>query len=192
MNGQKNPTNKELTTKISRLVEQRGWNQEEFARAAGLNRQTVFRILHSDSDKPVRNVTLTRCVRALGLTLDDLRARPLTDLMNRPAVRRISDAGPETRRRYEQATQPELLAWIERNPARTSQLTDTEMDELLSLQGTGGPLTSFGVERFAELVERKRELTKKVNAIAGTEYVDLLEQVIDLVYEKVQPYPDRK
>jgi hypothetical protein len=65
------------------------------------------------------------------------------------------------------------------------------MDELLSLQGTGGPLTRIGVEHFVGLIERKRQLLHKVHAIAGTEYLELLEQFIDLLYEKVQPYPDR-
>src|SRR5207237_4556072 len=35
----------ELASKIARLVEERGWNQEDFARATQLNRQTVRHIL---------------------------------------------------------------------------------------------------------------------------------------------------
>ena len=70
-------------------------------------------------------------------------------------------------------------------------LTDEEVDELMSLQGTGGPLTSFGVERFVELIERKRRLIQQVQAIAGTEYLDLLEKMVGLLYDKVQPYGDR-
>ena len=35
----------ELANKIARLVEERGWNQEDFARIANLNRQTVRQIL---------------------------------------------------------------------------------------------------------------------------------------------------
>ncbi len=37
--------NSELAAKIARLVEERGWNQEEFARIARLNRHTVRQIL---------------------------------------------------------------------------------------------------------------------------------------------------
>ena len=92
---------------------------------------------------------------------------------------------------YDQACQPELLGWIERNPERARRMTAEEMDELLSLQGTGGPLTRIGVEHFVEVIERKRRLNEKVNAIAGTEWIELLEQVVDLLYERIQPYPDR-
>jgi hypothetical protein len=62
---------------------------------------------------------------------------------------------------------------------------------LLSLQGTGGPLTTIGVEHFVGQIERKRKLIHKVQAVAGTEYIDLLEQLVNLMYEKVQPYGDR-
>jgi hypothetical protein len=94
-------------------------------------------------------------------------------------------------RLYEQATQPELLAWLERNPDRARRLTSTDLDELLSLQGTGGPMTGFGVEHFVELIERKRKLKDQMDAIAGTEYLDLLEQLVRLMYEKIQPYRER-
>src|SRR5262249_48794285 len=83
------------------------------------------------------------------------------------------------------ASQPELLAWVERNPERARQLTPAEIDELLSLQGTGGPLTAFGVERFVELLERKRRLISQVHAIAGTEDMEMLEKLVGLIYGKV-------
>jgi hypothetical protein len=95
------------------------------------------------------------------------------------------------RRLYEQATQPELLAWLERNPDRARRLTPAELDELLSLQGTGGPMTGFGVEHFVELIERRRKLKEQVDAIAGTEYLETLEKMVQLMYEKIQPYRER-
>ena len=33
---------------------------------------------------------------------------------------------------------------------------------------------------------------EKMAAIAGTEYIDLLEQFVDVLHEKIQPYRDRK
>jgi hypothetical protein len=92
---------------------------------------------------------------------------------------------------YEQATQPELRAWMDRNLERARQLSEEEIDELLSLQGTGGPLTAFGVEGFVQRIERRRKLVQQIQAIAGTEYLELLEQLVGLLYEKVQPYRDR-
>jgi hypothetical protein len=95
-------------------------------------------------------------------------------------------------RRYDEATQPELLAWLEQNPERARALQPDELDELFSLQGTGGPLTQFGVLHFVDLIERKRALRSKVDAIAGTEYLALLEQLVALLYEKIQLYPERE
>ena len=44
------------------------------------------------------------------------------------------------------------------------------MDELLSLQGVGGPLTAFGVDHFVGQLERRRQLLHKVRTIAGTDW----------------------
>src|SRR5262249_25291631 len=163
-----------------------------FARITGLNRHTVRMILQgSDAERRLRNFTVHKCANALGLTVNELRTLPLERLLLRMAKRPGTDSEELRTRLYEEATQPELRAWLERSPERARQLTDEEMDELLSLQGTGGPLTSFGVEHFVEQIERKRKLLERVHAIAGTEYLDFLEQFVSLVYEKIQPYGDR-
>src|SRR3954447_10747886 len=134
-----------LCAKIARLVEERGWNLEEFARNADLNRLTVRSIIQGGQRK-LHNATVSACARALGLTVNDLRNMPLERLLPRmhvPVATRES-----LRVLYEKAAQPELLAWIERNPERAARLTPEEVDELLSLQGTGGPLTAFGVAHW--------------------------------------------
>ncbi len=190
MNGQISAENAELMAKIARLVQERGWNQEDFARKADLNRQTAHRILHGDAGRKLRSVTIGRCARALGLSVDDLRQQPLERLLSRAVNHRLDDLDPAVRRAYERATQPELQAWLERNPDRARRLNDEELDELYSLQGTGGPLTRTGVEHFAALIERRRRLLQQVRAISGTEYLDVLEKVVALMYEKIQPYKD--
>ena len=181
----------ELATKIARLVEERGWNQEEFARIARLNRHTARQILLDGSTRTLRNSTIGACARALGLSVSELRTTPLDRLL--PKMRETSSANGDdsVRRLYDRATQPELLGWMERNPDRASQLSGEEIDELLSLQGTGGPLTAFGVDGFVARLERRRKLIQQIHAITGTEYLDLLEQFVGLLYEKVQPYRDR-
>jgi len=87
--------------------------------------------------------------------------------------------------------QPEVRVWLEQNPERAADLTGDELDELMSLQGVGGPLTPFGVAEFVTRLERRRRLVQKVIAVAGTEYVDMLESFVELLFEKVQPYRDR-
>jgi len=180
----------QLCSKIARLVEERGWNLEEFARNAKLNRLTVRQIV-LDGKRRLRNATVSACAQALGLSVNELRTQPLERLLER--MRPLAAPGNvETLRRlYERATQPELVAWIERNPVAAARLTDDEMDELLSLQGTGGPLTRFGLQHFLHLLERRRQLRFKMEAVAGTEYLDLLEKLIDLLYDRIQPYRDR-
>jgi hypothetical protein len=177
-----------LCAKIARLVEERGWNQEEFARIADLNRLTV-RSIFQGGQRKLHNATVSACARALGLSVNDLRQLPLDRLL--PRMHAPAAARENLRRLYERAAQPELIAWIERNPERAAKLTPEEIDELLSLQGTGGPLTAFGVARWVELIERKRRLLEQAAVIAGTEYIDLLEQLVGLLYEKIQPYRDR-
>jgi transcriptional regulator with XRE-family HTH domain len=181
----------ELVGKIALLVEERGWNQEDFVRHTGLNRQTVRQILQRKADRRLRNDTVSRCAKAFGISVNDLRSLPLDRLLRRVTERPVGEDNEAQRRLYDQATQPELLAWIERNPERASRLSAEEMDELLSLQGTGGPLTSIGVEHFVEIIERKRKLVQQVHVIAGTEYLEVLEKLVALIYEKVQPYKDR-
>ena len=89
------------------------------------------------------------------------------------------------RRLFERAAQPELRGWLERNLERARQLTPGEIHELLEHQENGS-LASIGVERYVELIERRRRLMEQVRAITRTEYVELLEQVVGLLFEKVQ------
>jgi transcriptional regulator with XRE-family HTH domain len=181
----------EVAYKIARLVEERGWNQEDFARITKLNRQTVRQILLQPSERRLRNATIGACAEALGLSVNDLRTMPLERLLPRMRSQRPTDGDDRLTHMLEEAKQPELLAWIERNRERSRQLTADEFGELLSMQGTGGPLATMGVEHFVGMIERKRKLVDKVLAIAGTEFIDLLEQMVELMYEKVHPYCDR-
>ena len=59
MNAPTQLTSTDLAIKIARLVEERGWNQEDFARIAGLNRQTVRQILQQTNDRRLRNATVS-------------------------------------------------------------------------------------------------------------------------------------
>jgi transcriptional regulator with XRE-family HTH domain len=178
----------DLASKIARLVEEKGWNQEEFARMTRLNRHTVRQILIPSGDRRLRNATVSACARALGLTVHDLRNLPLPRLlarMHQPAA--IANGENQLSQLYNQATLPELRAWIERNPTRAQMLLPEEIEELLSLQEPTGPLATFGVEGFMQTIERRRKLIDQVTAIAGTEYQSLLEQFVQLLYDKAYP-----
>jgi transcriptional regulator with XRE-family HTH domain len=177
-----------LCAKIVRLVQERGWSQDQFARQADLNRLTVRSIFVGPSRK-LHNATVRACARALGVSVHDLLTQPLEKLL--PRMRVPLPAEENLRVLYEHATQPELLAWLADNPERAARLSAAEIDELLSLQGTGGPLTAFGVAHHVEEIERRRKILEQAAIVAGTEYVDLLEQFVKVLYEKIQPYRDR-
>src|SRR5947209_306760 len=177
----------DLAAKIARLVEEKGWNQEDFAKIAGLNRQTIRQILQPTGDRRLRNATIARCAKALGLAVHDLRTLPVERLLQRlrqppPPV----NGDDKLHRLYQQAIQPELRAWLERNPERSRQLTDEEIEELLSLQGEA--LNAIGVETFVSKLERRRNLMEQVRVVANSEFLDTLEKLVGLMYDKVAPY----
>src|SRR5437867_9711908 len=82
MKGGRPPTIDGSAVKIARLVEERGWNQEDFARITKLNRQTVRQILLTQGRKP-HNATVQACAKAPGLTVGELRSLPIDRLLPR-------------------------------------------------------------------------------------------------------------
>src|SRR5215467_16167993 len=83
-----------LAAKIARLVEERGWNQEDFARIANLNRHTVREIIKNGGGRRLRNATVSQCAAALGLHVNELRDLPLDRLLARMhGTRPPEDAG---------------------------------------------------------------------------------------------------
>lgn len=176
-----------LAAKIARLVEERGWNQEDFARIANLNRHTVREIVKNGAGRRLRNATVSQCAAALGLHVNELRDLPLERLLPRMHGTRIPEDEGGLKRLTERATSPELVGWVEQNKDRASQLTPIEADELLLMQSNNGALTRAHIEHGVELIERRRRLMRRVAVIAGTEHVDLLEQFVNLLFEKVQP-----
>lgn len=178
-----------LAAKIARLVEERGWNQEDFARMTKLNRQTVRQILLNQGRKP-HNATVQACAKALGLSVGELRTLPVDRLLPRMHGQKPADGDDTLCRLYDRASRPELLAWLERNVDRARQLTPAEIDEILELQENGS-LNTIGVERCVELIERRRRLMDQVRTITRSEYLGFLEQIVSLLHDRVQPPVER-
>jgi DNA-binding phage protein len=179
--------NDELAAKIARLVQERGWNMEEFARIARLNRQTIRTMMAEGAARKLRIATVGACAKALGLSVNELRTLPLERLLPRMSDSHPTHGGETLRKLYDKAWQPELVAWLERNAERARQLTPEEVEEVLTLQGPDGPLAAYGADAFVGRLERRRKLVRQVVAVAATEFLDLLEQFVGLLYDKVQP-----
>jgi transcriptional regulator with XRE-family HTH domain len=174
----------ELASKIAKLVQEKGWNQEDFARISQLNRHTVRQILQGGGQRRLRNATVSQCAEALGLTVNELRTLPLDRLLMRMHGKVPAD-DEALKLLAERATLPEFKSWLERNQNRASELLAEEIQELLELQAVGGPMERLGVEHFVGMIERRRRLLTHVRSIANTEYIELLEQFVALLYEKV-------
>src|SRR5438067_4298747 len=129
----------DLANKIARLVEERGWNQEDFARISQLNRHTVRQILHGGPKRRLRNATVSQCAGALGLTVSELRNLPLERLL--PRMHGKPPADEEALKLLdERSSLPALKNWLERNKERAAGLLPAEVQELLDMQGPSGPL----------------------------------------------------
>lgn len=182
----------DVAKKIAALVEEKGWNQEDFARISQLNRHTVRQILNGDAARRLRNATVSQCADALGLTVNELRTLPLTKLLKRMHGKPAAD-DEAVRTLTENAALPELVSWIARNGDRVADLRADEVQELLTLQEAGGPMAKQGVEPCVERIERRREVCCQIKALAETEYFALVQQFVRIVFEKAsQPPAGRK
>jgi transcriptional regulator with XRE-family HTH domain len=161
-----------LVAKIARLAAERGWDLAQFAKAASLHRATAQQLL-AGTARRLQDNTVKACADAFGLTPLELRIEPIATLvakMRAPIV--ASD---------------EIAALRSAHP----ELTDDDLSDVLAFKDDGEPKSPFAIEEHARRLERRRRLANKVLVVAGTEYIDLLEQFVDLLYEKVQPYADR-
>jgi transcriptional regulator with XRE-family HTH domain len=182
------PGTADVAYKIARLVEERGWNQEDVSRIANLNRHTVRQILHGDQNRRLRNATISQCAEALGLSVNELRTLPLERLLPRMHGKPAAD-DEALKLLHDRATLPELINWLERNTARAAELRPDEILDLVEMQSPGGPLEKLGVEQVVEMIERRRQVVGRARVLASSEYLPFLEQFVDMLFEKVTRQP---
>lgn len=168
-----------LADKLARLVLEKGWTQQQFAAAAGLNRLTVRRILERRPSW-LRGDTVKACATALGFTVDEVTHTPLPTLLAR-----LQTPANTSNDEYLQQRQPQLAEWLAANPKH--DLTADEIAEVASIQGVGGQLSEEGVRHFIDRVRRKRVLLRHVEILAGTPYLEMLEELTSLMLAKLTP-----
>jgi transcriptional regulator with XRE-family HTH domain len=178
----------EIAFKIARLIEERGWNQEDFSRIAKLNRHTVRQILNGGPKRRLRNATVSQCAEALGLSVNELRTQQLDRLLPRMHGKPAADEEALNLLR-ERASIPELANWLERNESRARELQSDEISELLDMQVPGGPLEKLGVEQVVRMMERRRQLLGRTRVLATSDFLPFLEQFVDILFEKASRLP---
>src|SRR5438270_3288415 len=141
-----NASRSDLAGKIARLVEERGWNQEDFARIANLNRHTVREIVKNGGGRRLRNATVSQCAAALGLHVNELRDLPLDRLLPRMHGKKLPEDEGGLKKLTERSENQDVLGWLNRNPDRAAQITPEEADEILAMDGPNGVLARMGIE----------------------------------------------
>jgi transcriptional regulator with XRE-family HTH domain len=180
----------ELARKIARLVEEKGWNQEDFARIARLNRHTVRHILRGQLKRQLRNATISQCAEALGLTVSELRDLPLECLLARMHGQ-LPPTSEALRLLRERATLPELIQWIDEHPERAAAFSLAEVEELLAAQEPGGYLEQLDVETAITLLEQRRRIMQALRQITDTECLDAVERLAHVMAKLNRERPPR-
>lgn len=168
-----------IAAKIGRLVREKGWNQEDFARIARINRHTAGQILTDPELRKPRNNTISQCASALGLRVAELRDLPLERLL--PRMHGQVHADEEALKLLRDRAGPELKAWLVSNPDRAERFTKEEAAELLRKQDDG-------LAEAIDLIERRRQLLAKVRELAETERLEFVERFVDLVHKDVMKH----
>ena len=123
---------------IQRHRLQKGWDQGDLARRAGVSRTTLYSLERGGTRSP-RATTLARLAKALDVTVEDLLPAVVSpDAIRRPHL--DSPDSPATGRQqdFDRCTNP-LVSDVERDsPELFSGWSDTDLYEMYSTCGVGG------------------------------------------------------
>jgi len=169
-----------LQQKIARLISQKGWNQEDFARISRLNRHTVRKIVLGKEFK-LRNSTLESCARAFGLTPDQLTHSPLELLLSKLDTNQTPVQQQRYRRLLEGITREELKHWMEKHPDRARMLDSAAIDEILSFQKNPS-FNQGNLETLILRLERKGRILEKVRHLNHPRHLEVLEHLLDTMH----------
>jgi transcriptional regulator with XRE-family HTH domain len=146
----------------------KGLNLSELAEQAGVSRTTLHQLERGAIQEP-RAKTLARIATALDLLPEQMQ----------------SSEAEARRAEFDYVTNPAVAAVREQDPARFAHLTEEDWQELASLVGVGGGLTTQGVLDAIERLEDDREAVRRLRIILQTHLRQPARQLIDALYQSV-------
>jgi len=157
-----------LGENLRRIMAQIGLTINQVAERTKLDKRTIRGILEGSKRPHPR--TVGQLAEGLGVSVDDLYVDPTRLLY----------------RRFDRQTNPVVEKVIQDHPDLFSDWTTVEFEELYSRFGMGGALTEEGVVEAARRTNRHRELERKLAVLLETSHAELVENIINLFYEKVR------
>jgi transcriptional regulator with XRE-family HTH domain len=157
----------DYASNLRRLMAREALTLAELVRRSGLDHRTLKGILAGRHRPQPR--TLHRLAATLNVPVEEL----------------FQDASLLRHRLFDRHTNPVVEEVISDNPQLFHGWTQGEFDELYSRFGTGGALTADGTVKAAKAMNRRRELLQKVALLLETNESELLETMIEALYDRV-------
>jgi len=157
-----------LGDNLRRIMSQLGLTINQVAERTKLDKRTIRGILEGTKRPHPR--TIGQLAEGLGVAVDELYIDPTRLLY----------------RRFDQQTNPIVEKVIQNYPDLFADWTTAEFEELYSRFGVGGALTEEGVLDAARKTNRRRDLQHKLAVLLETSQAELVENIINLFYEKLR------
>ncbi len=157
----------DIALNVRRLMARSGLTLEQVIEATGLSERTV-KALIAGRNKPHAR-TLHRLAAGLGVSADELFQNPsllahrLFDRRTNPIVEEVVNSHPEL-----------FEGW-----------TQADFEELYSRFGTGGALTAPGATDVVAIMNRNRDVHRKVALLLESGEAELLAGLVHLLYQKI-------
>jgi DNA-binding XRE family transcriptional regulator len=152
---------------LRRLLTSAGWSIGQVAELTGLDKRTIRGILNGVKKPHIR--TLHRLAQGLGVSVDELFLDPAQLLY----------------RRFDRLTNPMVEEVLAGNRELFEGWTQADFDELHSRVGMGGALTAEGALAAVRLMNRKRQLHRKLELLLESTHAEVTGDILDLLYEKI-------
>jgi transcriptional regulator with XRE-family HTH domain len=157
-----------FATNLRRLLARQGLTLAELAQRAKVDLRTIKNLLNGTTPNP-RSRTLHDLAAALEADVDEF----------------FQNSSTLTHRHFDRKTNPVVTEVVESQPQLFEGWSEAEFAELYSRQGMGGALTAEGALEAVRLMNRKRQVLKKVQILLESDEQSLLCAMVDALYDKV-------